>query len=156
MIGHLQQEGFATAALCEVLEVHRSRYYAWLGGSHSCRAREDAGLTQDAGRKGNLPGRAFAGHEPTGTKLVLCRFGPYRKHGHFVGLSQAQLDPLDGHRLALRLWTCGHMRILVARESVAMKICREPNSLPRRPIKVKFGKLIFPLPGAPRATNNRG
>ena len=34
MIGRLQQEGFATATLCEVLEVHRSRYYAWQRGSH--------------------------------------------------------------------------------------------------------------------------
>ncbi len=42
MIGHLQQDGFATAALCEVLEVHRSRYYAWRRGSPSRRAREDA------------------------------------------------------------------------------------------------------------------
>ncbi len=44
MIGHLQQDGFATAALCEVLEVHRSRYYAWQRGSLSRRAREDADL----------------------------------------------------------------------------------------------------------------
>ncbi len=44
MIGHLQQDGFATAALCEVLEVHRSRYYAWRRGSQSRRAREDADL----------------------------------------------------------------------------------------------------------------
>jgi putative transposase len=44
VIGHLQQEGFATAALCEVLEVHRSRYYAWRRGSRSRRVREDADL----------------------------------------------------------------------------------------------------------------
>jgi len=44
VIGHLQQDGFATAALCEVLEVHRSRYYAWRRGSPSRRAREDADL----------------------------------------------------------------------------------------------------------------
>jgi transposase InsO family protein len=40
----MQQEGFATATLCEVLEVHRSRYYAWRRGSQSRRAREDADL----------------------------------------------------------------------------------------------------------------
>ena len=44
MIGHLQQDGFATASLCEVLEVHRSRYYAWRRGSTSGRAQEDATL----------------------------------------------------------------------------------------------------------------
>ena len=44
MIGPLQQDGFATAALCEVLEVHRSRYDAWRRGSPSRRAREDADL----------------------------------------------------------------------------------------------------------------
>ena len=44
MIGHLQQDGFPTAALCEVLAVHRSRYYAWRRGSQSRRAREDADL----------------------------------------------------------------------------------------------------------------
>ncbi len=44
MIGHLQQDGFPTATLCEVLEVHRSRYYAWRRGSQSRRAREDADL----------------------------------------------------------------------------------------------------------------
>ena len=44
MIGHLQQEGFPTAALCQVLEVHRARYYAWRRGSQSHRAREDADL----------------------------------------------------------------------------------------------------------------
>ena len=44
MIGQLQQDGFATATLCEVLEVHRSRYYAWRRGSQSRRAREDAEL----------------------------------------------------------------------------------------------------------------
>ena len=44
MIGHLQQDGFATATLCRVLEVHRSRYYAWRRGSLSGRARQDAEL----------------------------------------------------------------------------------------------------------------
>jgi len=44
VIGRLQQEGFATATLCEVLGVHRSRYYAWQRGSQGCRALEDAEL----------------------------------------------------------------------------------------------------------------
>ena len=44
VIGHLQQDGFPTAALCEVLAVHRSRYYAWRRGSQSRRAWEDADL----------------------------------------------------------------------------------------------------------------
>ena len=44
MIARLQQEGFTTARLCEVLEVHRSRYYAWQRGSLGCRARQDAEL----------------------------------------------------------------------------------------------------------------
>ena len=44
MIAGLQEEGFATATLCEVLEVHRSRYYAWHRGSQGCRAQEDAAL----------------------------------------------------------------------------------------------------------------
>jgi transposase InsO family protein len=44
VIARLQQEGFSTARLCEVLEVHRSRYYAWQRGSLGCRAREDAEL----------------------------------------------------------------------------------------------------------------
>ena len=44
MIGHLQQDGFAAATLCEVLEVHRSRYYAWRRGSQSRRGEEDADL----------------------------------------------------------------------------------------------------------------
>jgi transposase InsO family protein len=44
VIGHLQQDGFPAAALCEVLEVHRSRYYAWRRGRQSRRAREDADL----------------------------------------------------------------------------------------------------------------
>jgi transposase InsO family protein len=44
VIARLQEEGFATAMLCEVLEVHRSRYYAWQRGSRSCRAHEDAEL----------------------------------------------------------------------------------------------------------------
>ena len=44
MIARLQQEGFAAAALCQVLKVHRSRYYAWRRGSQSCRSREDTEL----------------------------------------------------------------------------------------------------------------
>jgi len=44
VIARLQQEGFATATLCEVLGVHRSRYYAWQRGSQGCRALEDAEL----------------------------------------------------------------------------------------------------------------
>jgi putative transposase len=44
VIARLQQEGFATATLCEVLGVHRSRYYAWQRGSRSCRVLEDAEL----------------------------------------------------------------------------------------------------------------
>jgi transposase InsO family protein len=44
VIRRLQQEGFATAALCEVLGVHRSRYYAWQRGSQGCRALEDEEL----------------------------------------------------------------------------------------------------------------
>lgn len=44
VIGHLQQHGFATTSLCEVLKVHRSRYYAWRRGSQSRRAQEDADL----------------------------------------------------------------------------------------------------------------
>jgi transposase InsO family protein len=44
VIGTLQQDGFATSALCEVLQVHRSGYYAWRRGRQSRRAREDADL----------------------------------------------------------------------------------------------------------------
>lgn len=44
MISRLQKEGFATARLCGVLGVHRSRYYAWQRGSQSYRALEDAEL----------------------------------------------------------------------------------------------------------------
>lgn len=44
MIGRLRQDGFSTATLCEVLGVHRSRYYAWQRGSQGCRALEDAEL----------------------------------------------------------------------------------------------------------------
>jgi transposase InsO family protein len=44
VIGHLQQDGFATATLCEVLQVHRSRYYAWRRGSQTRRAERDAAL----------------------------------------------------------------------------------------------------------------
>ena len=42
VIEQLQQDGFATVALCEVLKVQRSCYYAWRRGSQSRRAREDA------------------------------------------------------------------------------------------------------------------
>lgn len=44
MIGRLQQEGFPAAALCEVLGVHHSGYYAWRRGSQSVRAQEDERL----------------------------------------------------------------------------------------------------------------
>ena len=44
MIGHLQQDGFAATSLCEVLEVHRSGYYAWRRGRQSRRGREDEAL----------------------------------------------------------------------------------------------------------------
>lgn len=44
MIGRLQHESYATTRLCEVLGVHRSRYYAWQRGSQSRRVREDAEL----------------------------------------------------------------------------------------------------------------
>ena len=44
MIGQLQKDGFATAMLCEVLEVQRSCYYAWRRGGKSRRARKDAEL----------------------------------------------------------------------------------------------------------------
>ena len=44
VIGDLQEDGFATATLCEVLEVHRSRYYAWRRGNRSHRAKEDEDL----------------------------------------------------------------------------------------------------------------
>jgi transposase InsO family protein len=44
VIGLLHEEGFATTALCEALDVHRSGYYAWRRGSPSRRAREDADL----------------------------------------------------------------------------------------------------------------
>jgi putative transposase len=44
VIARLQQEGFATATLCEVLGVHRSRYYAWQRGSQGHRVLEDAEL----------------------------------------------------------------------------------------------------------------
>ena len=44
MIARLQQDGFAIATLCEVLEVHRSRYYTWQRGSQSRRAQEDSEL----------------------------------------------------------------------------------------------------------------
>ena len=46
MIARLQQEGFATARLCEVLEVRRSRYYAWKRGDQSRRAQVDAELKE--------------------------------------------------------------------------------------------------------------
>jgi transposase InsO family protein len=44
VIGHLQQDGFVTATLCEVLQVHRSRFYCWRRGSQSRRAQQDAQL----------------------------------------------------------------------------------------------------------------
>ena len=44
MIGHLREDGFATATLCDVLEVHRSRYYAWRRGGQGRRAQEDEAL----------------------------------------------------------------------------------------------------------------
>jgi transposase InsO family protein len=44
VIGRLQQEGFPAAALCGVLGVHRSGYYAWQRGSLSVRAQEDERL----------------------------------------------------------------------------------------------------------------
>jgi transposase InsO family protein len=40
----LRREGFAAATLCQVLEVQRSGYYAWRGGSRSRRAQEDEAL----------------------------------------------------------------------------------------------------------------
>ena len=42
MIGDLQQDGFATVRLCQVLAVPRSGYYAWQRGSQSRRAQQDA------------------------------------------------------------------------------------------------------------------
>jgi putative transposase len=44
VIGQLQQDGFATATLCEVLKVQRSCYYAWRRRIQGQRAREDAEL----------------------------------------------------------------------------------------------------------------
>ena len=44
MIARLEQEGFAVARLCDVLDVHRSLYYGWRGGSSSHRAAEDRKL----------------------------------------------------------------------------------------------------------------
>jgi transposase InsO family protein len=44
VIGHLQQDGFPAAALCAVLGVPRSRYYAWRQGKLSVRGKEDEGL----------------------------------------------------------------------------------------------------------------
>jgi transposase InsO family protein len=44
VIGHLQEDGFATATLCEVLGVHRSGYYAWRQGTRSRRWEEDEAL----------------------------------------------------------------------------------------------------------------
>lgn len=42
VIGQLQQyEGFPVAAMCDALGMHRSRYYAWLRGARSVRAKED-------------------------------------------------------------------------------------------------------------------
>jgi len=45
VIGGLQQDGLAAAALCEALAVPRSGYYAWRRGSHGRRAAEDAALS---------------------------------------------------------------------------------------------------------------
>jgi transposase InsO family protein len=44
VIARLEPEGFAVARLCEVLDVHRSLYYGWRGGSSSRRAAEDCEL----------------------------------------------------------------------------------------------------------------
>ncbi|MEM7315084.1 MAG: IS3 family transposase [Planctomycetota bacterium] len=44
MIAQLRQDGFPLATLCEVLAVHRSRYYAWQRGTESRRAQEDSEL----------------------------------------------------------------------------------------------------------------
>jgi transposase InsO family protein len=44
VIAHLEQEGFAVARLCEVLDVHRSLYYDWRAGCSSRRAVEDREL----------------------------------------------------------------------------------------------------------------
>jgi putative transposase len=44
VIAILQREGFATTRLCEVLDVYRSRYYAWLRGAQGCREQEDSEL----------------------------------------------------------------------------------------------------------------
>lgn len=44
MIARLQQDGFAIARLCDVLGVHRSRFYAWQRGSQSRRVQEDSEL----------------------------------------------------------------------------------------------------------------
>lgn len=44
MIGRLQQDGFATAALCRVLRVSRSCFYAWRRGSPSQRVEQDERL----------------------------------------------------------------------------------------------------------------
>lgn len=44
MVRLLEQNGFAIATLCDVLVVHRSRYYGWLRGSSSRRSREDEAL----------------------------------------------------------------------------------------------------------------
>ena len=44
MIEVLREEGFAVATMCETLDVHRSRYYAWRGGSRSRHDQEDEAL----------------------------------------------------------------------------------------------------------------
>jgi len=44
VIGQLQQAGFPTTALCEALQVHRSRFYAWQRGQTNQRIQEDAAL----------------------------------------------------------------------------------------------------------------
>jgi len=44
VIAQLQQENYPTAMLCEALDVHRSRFYAWQRGSIARRAERDAHL----------------------------------------------------------------------------------------------------------------
>jgi len=55
VIACLQQEGFATAALCEVLEVDRSRCYAWRRGNQSCGVDRVARLLREMGLKAIQP-----------------------------------------------------------------------------------------------------
>ena len=44
VIAQLQQHDYPTAVLCEELDVHRSRFYAWQRGSMTRRAERDADL----------------------------------------------------------------------------------------------------------------